>query len=426
MVQVSRAGLGDLIENWGVTNPEVITLQVSNGFSTVKEINRRLILESIRVNSPTSRADIARETGLHPSTITRIVASLIEEGLVREEGVGENDLGRKPILLSLVPEAIHVIGVAIESTFISGVLANLDAEIVAKIEVALEDTSVDGVRGQLIEVVDYLLAWAKRHKVSVIGIGIAMHGIIDTSSGTSVFAPAYGWHDVPMAHFVNNRYKLPVRIDNNANAMALGEYWFGNGKGVDNLLVIKMGQAVGSGIVLDGKIFRGPDYLAGEIGHLTVMFDGPLCRCGNFGCLEAVTSIESVVRKARLQLKRGSSSALLDLVHGDPDLLSFQELCEGAKSGDRLALELWEEVGSHLGLAIANTVNILNPTKILVGGDIYPALDYILPRAQEIAKLKAFGASDRNLTVERVGLGADAVSIGAVTLILREIFQPLN
>lgn len=401
-------------------------MDIFTNLPLLRETNPRLVMGHIGFNSPVSRADLARETGLHPSTITRIVASLVDEGLVQEEGEGYNELGRKPIMLKLVPDAIHVIGLAIESTSVSGVLANWEAKIIKKIETPMIDTSRWAVQREVEAIIDKLLGLAKEMDVSVNGIGVAMHGIINSNDGICVFAPANGWKDVPVAKMISERYQLPVKVENNANAMALGEYMFGNGKGVDNLLAVKVGKAIGSGIILGGQLFPGADYSAGEIGHLTVVLDGPLCKCGNYGCLEAVASIGAVIKQGRLMLKRGDGSDLLDLIGNNPDELDFLSLCDAAQRGNQSARRLWEEMGSHLGLAVANTVNILNPTKVLVGGDIFPVVEFVLPKVREIIGVRSIETLKTNLTIEPVGLGADAVAIGAVTLILREIFAPVN
>lgn len=400
-----------------------IVLHILDSLPALKEPTPRLILGLVRANESISRVDLARETGLHPSTITRTVASLMEEGLLKEDGEGYNELGRKPILLSLVPDAIHVIGLAIESTFISGVLSNLAADIIEKREVPLTQVDTGAVQEQVESIIDDLLAAARIRNIDVKGIGVAMHGIIDSANGVCLVAPAAGWRNFPIASIISARYQLPVSVGNNANSMALGESWFGNGKGVENLVAVKVGQHIGSGILLNGQLFPGPDFGAGEIGHLTVISDGPACKCGNYGCLETVASIGAVIDKARVMLKRGERSSLLALIDNDPYNLRFEHLCEAAACGDRLALQLWEEAGSYLGLALANTINILNPTKILIGGDVYPAVDFIIPKAREIVAARALESLKTHISIEPVGLGEDAVTIGAVTLMLKEIFS---
>ena len=398
-------------------------MKILESLPVLHESSPRLILSQIREHGPIDRASLARMTGLHPSTITRIVTSLISEGLVQEDGEGPKGLGRKPIMLSLVPEAIHVMGIAVESTFVSGILVNLQADILDRMEFRLRKQDMPSVEEGMALVIDFLLEKARERQVDVRGIGIAMHGIVDNQDGVCIFAPALGAREVPVAATVQARYNLPVCMDNNANALALGELWFGNGKGVDNLLAVKVGNSIGSGVIIDGRLYSGSRFWAGEVGHVTVVFDGPQCKCGNYGCLESVASIEAVVTKARLLLKRGEGSDLLALTGGDPDALTFSHLQEGAHFGNELTMQLWDEVGSHLGLALVNMINILNPTKILIGGDILPVIDYVLPKARQIVKIRSLEVLQGTTSIEKVGLGSDAVAVGAATLVFKELFE---
>lgn len=398
-------------------------MEISDNLPILREANPRLIFGHIRASGSICRAEIARITGLHPSTITRIVASLFEHGLVQEDGEGYNSLGRKSIMLRLVPGAVHAIGIAVESTFISGILVNLDAQIIREIEVPLAETTVEAVTGLIRTVIHDLMDFAKQSEIMVLGIGVAMHGVVDSKNGISVFAPAMGWRSMPVGAMIAEYSGLPVRVDNNANAMALGESWFGNGKGVANLLALKIGRSIGSGIILNGHLFPGADYSAGEIGHTNVVLDGQLCECGNYGCLETVASIDAVLKKGRVALKMGDESSLLAMLNDDPDRLNHRALFEATKSGDRLALQLWEEAAGYLGLALANAINILNPAKILIGGDILPVVDYVLPKMQQIVAVRAFETLRPNLVIEPVGLGSQSVAIGAATLILKEVFE---
>ena len=269
----------------------------------LQEPNPRLILRLVREEEGISRADLARRTGLHPSTITRIVASLIEEGLLREGGEGHNELGRKPIVLSLVDDAVHAVGVAVESTFVAGVLVNLGARVMDRIEVDFgPDTSQDAVLENTYRVVNELLNRAGERVTNPVGVGVAVHGMVDSTRGISLFAPAFRWRDLPLAALIEEHCGLPVRIENNARAMALGEYWFGSGRGLQHLLAVKVGEAIGSGIILNSQLFAGT-VRRWEIGHTTVVSDGVLCNCGNYGCLETEASIKAVLRKLRVILK---------------------------------------------------------------------------------------------------------------------------
>lgn len=389
----------------------------------LNEPNPRLVLRLVREAESVSRADLARATGLHPSTITRLVAALLEAGLLQESGEGQNDLGRKPIVLSVVEDAIHVVGLAVEAGFVSGVLVNLGARILERIDLPFPPAAEqDSVLETIFAVVAGLLSRAQARGLDVAGIGVAMHGTVDSASGISIFAPAIGWRNVAVAELLEERFGLPVRMENNAKAMALGEAWFGNGQGVRHLLAVKVGQAIGSGVILNGELFVGANFSAGEIGHTTVISDGMRCKCGNFGCLETVASIDAVLKKLRVILKRGDgTSSLLAQGDLDPDELTADDVYQAVLAGDGLACQLWDEVAAYLGVALANTMNILNPAKVLIGGDILPIVDYLLPRIREVVVARVFDPLKAALQIEPVGLGENAVAVGAATLVFREL-----
>ncbi len=398
-------------------------MELRSRIPALKESSPRLVLGHIMSAATISRADIARETGLHRSTITRIVASLMEEGLVVESGEGDNGVGRKPVMLSVVSESVHVVGIAIESTSAVGAVVNLSGQIVCQTEAPIEDPNGEAVMKVIYFVIDSLLNQAKDRGITVLGIGVAMHGIVNSDQGLSVFAPAIRWRNDPVASSIEERYGLPVRMDNNANAMVLGESWYGNGKDVDNILAVKVGQSIGSGIMLGGQLFPGTDYSAGEIGHLTVLPGGPLCKCGNYGCLETVASVGAVLSRGRELQRRGEAESLLAFSGENSELLSFEHLCHATYARESTALRLWEEVAGHLGLAISYTINILNPAKVLIGGDIFPVLDYVLPKIRQVVAVQVIEPLKIGLKLEPVGLGEESVTVGAATLVLQEIIE---
>ena len=400
----------------------MMTIDIREKLPILKETSPRLVLGHIMRAGSISRADIARHTGLHRSTITRIVAALLEEGFVEESGEGDSGLGRKPVMLRLVADAVHIMGIAIESTFVAGVLVDFNAQITEQIEVPLQDFSRDAVMANVYWVIDSLLERAHGRGIAVLGIGVAMHGIVNSAQGLSVFAPAIEWRNEPVAANIQGNYDLPVRMENNANAMALGESWFGYGQAVENILVVKVGQSIGSGVILGGRLFPGTDYSAGEIGHLTVLPDGPRCKCGNFGCLETVASIDAILKRGRELLNKGEAMSLRQFT-GDGEQLNFRQLCQATFAHDPVALRLWEDVAVHLGLALSYTINILNPAKVLIGGDILPVLDYVLPKVRETVGIQVLQPLKSHLRLEPVGLGQDSVTIGAATLLLQDIFE---
>lgn len=398
-------------------------MRLKGDLPLMKEINRRLILDTIRRMGCLSRADLAKETQLNPSTITRITANLIEEGFIQEVGYADSQGGRKPILLNLVADAVHIIGINVETTTVIGVVSNLIGEVLYKTVSPIESTSKDGILATIYQVIEQLLADAKNGQHPIIGIGLAMHGLVDCDNGIALYPPAFGWKNLPLGALIEEKFQIPVQLENNARAMALGEWWFGAGKDLTSFIALKVGHGIGSGIFLNGEIFRGIDFVAGEIGHTTVLVEGPLCDCGNYGCLEALASTKALVKRAQRSLKEGIDSQILTLA-GSPDQVEPEHIFTAAEQQDPLALQLLKDMGRYLGIALANLTNLLNPTKILLGGDILPGLDYILPTLKETVHSRAMEIPAERLIIQPIELGTNAVSIGAVTLILESFFQP--
>lgn len=389
----------------------------------MKEINRGLIISIIREKGPMSRVDIAKATGLHASTVTRIVAEFIKEGMIREEGAGENHIGRKPILLNVVPDALFFIGLSLEAASISAVITNLAAQVKTRYQRKLVGLGKDAIVAQVQQALDYLLETAAQEKISISGIGIAAHGIVNSSRGEILHPPAFGWRDLALGKIIADAYELPVRVENNSNALNLAEFWLGNGRGANNLMTLKVGYGIGSGLILDGAPFFGESYSAGEIGHTTVAFDGPRCDCGNYGCLETVASVKAMLQQVRLRIKQGYPSQLTAMVENGLERISFEHLCQAAEAEDKLVLQVFEEAATYLGLAIANTVNLLNLSKVLVGGDVYCALNHILPVIRRVTMDRSMEVPAKAVQIEPVLLGIDGPAVGAAVLILREYFN---
>ncbi len=389
----------------------------------MKAMNKRLILNTIRQNGPVSRVDIAKETGLHPSTVTRIVTSLRAEGVVREEGRGQNHIGRKPIYLDLVPDALHFGGIALEANGISAVVANLQADIKMRAHWTLQGKSKEAIVDQMYRAVDWLLDEAQQRYVRLTSVGIAVHGIADSARGVMRFPPAFGWKDLPLADILAQRYSIPVRVGNNSTALTLGEHWFGRGRRVENMVAVKIGHGIGSGIMLNGTLLHGNDFSAGEIGHTTVAFDGPLCHCGNYGCLESVASVPAILNQARMRLKQGSASTLMGMIDGDLDALSLGHINQAALAGDAMTQQVLEEAAVYIGVAVANCINLLNPSLVLLGGDIYDTLPFLLPTIKAVAASRTLEIPRKRVTIEDVALRHDAVAIGAVVFVLQDIFR---
>ena len=243
------------------------------------------------------------------------------------------------------------------------------------------------------------------------GIGIASPGPLDIKTGMVLNSPNLpGWKKVPLKKTIEREFKVPVILENDTNAAALGELWMGNGKGAKNLILLTLGTGVGGGIILDKRIWHGSNDLGGEIGHMTIEKDGPKCNCGNRGCLESFVSATGIVRRTARALKEGRVSSLSKRTSKLTPKIIFNE----AQKGDGLAKEIVNATGEYLGIGLANLVNILNPEIIILGGGVAQSIGILLKPAMKELKKRTFARGIENLKILPWKLGNHAGIIGSI------------
>ena len=249
---------------------------------------------------------------------------------------------------------------------------------------------------------------------AVWGIGVGTPGLIIYETGTIVYAPNVpGWVDFPLQSRLEERLGLPVTIENDANAAAIGEHWVGGGAGVRNMICITLGTGVGGAIILDNRIWRGTNGAGGEIGHMTVVENGALCGCGAPGCIEAYASAPAIARQAREALQAGETSRLTDLCGGDPGAITSAMVAQAAMEGDRVAHDVMSRAGTLLGVVIASLTNLLNPELFVIGGGVVNAGDLLFEPIWEEVRKRAYKYSAGILDIVPATLGDDAGLIGA-------------
>ena len=330
-------------------------------------VSRRRVIDLLLARGPLSRAELARLTHLNKPTISTIVAHLIDEGIVAEIGAGASTGGRKPILLTVRPASRLVVGVEIDAAGCRFLLAGLHGEPLASVELPLDDTRVETVVDCIESGIDSLCQGQDR--ATLLGCGVAVPGLVDPARETVDSVSRLGWEGVPLRTILEARLRAPVMITDRGKAAALGELWVHGKERADDLIYLYLGRGVGGAIVLGREIHWGASYIAGEIGHVTVDPEGPLCGCGNRGCLEAVVSTAAILDRARRRLAAGGGGALVCLKAGDlPELDGIAAIGAAAAAGDPLALELVGDAARWLGTAIAGLINVLNPTLVVLGG----------------------------------------------------------
>lgn len=398
----------------------------TGSFRLMKSLNRSLILNTIRRHEAVSRAEIAKETKLTPPTITNLVSELIEENLVYESSSGASRGGRRPILLKIKSESRFIIGVDIGVRKMRIALSDLDAVISHRVVInmppALTGESfllfVTSALGQFLEGIG-----EKQEKL--IGVGIAMHGIIDSRTGVSIHAPTLGLTNVPVKKRLEQELQLPVEVANDAKAMALAEKWFGAGRHYEDFLCLNIGEGMGSGLILQNALYHGSGSLAGELGHIVLSLEGERCSCGAKGCLQTFVSGEAIQRRTLARLHAGEESTLQQLTAAN-GIIDGAAVFAHAEKGDRLSISILKETGTYLGLGLTSAIHLLNPPLIILGGGVAKAADYLLPAVREVWKERALTAATAETEVKVSQLGSEGTLMGACTLILSQLFQPEN
>jgi N-acetylglucosamine repressor len=401
------------------------------------DMNRNLVLNVLRTGAA-SRADVVRTTGLSPTTVSAIVSELVESGLINEVGEGKSSGGRPPLLLRIDDERNYIVGLKVTRFDISIAVTDLRAEVLHSELVELDGLGAAELDGHPFgssrasevdpaSVLDQLCA-ATADAVrkagvgldQVVGIGIGLAGLVEAGTGICRYSPAFGWRNVAVAGPLAQRLGRPVLVDNDVNTLTVAEQWFGRGHGVDDFVVVTVGVGVGAGLVIDGKLCRGARGAAGEIGHLPLGGSTVRCRCGQRGCLEALSSDNAVLRYIDEALQRGETSSL---ARPRTSCLTMNEVREAAESGDVVAARALEKAGRALGMGIASLVNLLNPRLVILSGEGTLAGPLRSDAALAAMQERTFADLDRD--VEFVVDSADDVSWarGAACIVLGELFS---
>jgi glucokinase-like ROK family protein len=374
--------------------------------SSLHRANLERVVRAVRLAGSLTQAEIARSTGLSAATVSNIVRELRDNGTVQVTPTSSG--GRRARSVALSGDAGIVVGVDFGHSHLRVAVGNLAHQVLAE---QSEPIDVDASASQGFDRAEQLVARLVEStgisREKVLGVGLGVPGPIDVESGalgSTAILP--GWSGINPRQEMSDRLGVPVQVDNDANLGALGELVCGGGRGVKDLAYIKVASGVGAGLVIDGRIYRGPGGTAGEIGHITLDESGPVCRCGNRGCLETFTAARYV-----LELLRGS--------HGEG--LTVPRMVQLAREGDPGCRRVTGDVGRHIGMGVASLCNLLNPSRIVLGGDLAEAGELVLGPIRESVSRYAISSAAQRLSVVPGALGARAEVLGALALVLSEM-----
>ena len=380
--------------------------------STIRDINKQIVLNYVRARAPISRAEIARETSLQRSTVSAIVDDLQIEGLIEETGTGDSTGGRKPTLLRLRTGTPVAIGVDVTPSTTTVVLADLAGNILQSEQFP---TSSD-IRYMDAQILAKVKGFAAMHPEAALEVGMSIPGIADPATGDVLYIPYFQWSHWNIGEKIKNETGLDVVIENDANAIALAELWFGSDeiRRTRNFITVFVAEGIGTGIIIDGQVYRGENGAAGEFGHMFVAEDAPVpCSCGRRDCWEAHASEKALLFRYKTSNGQTPSSVTID------NLIGL------ASNGEERAVRTLKENAKYLGIGISNLLIGFSPQAIVVSGGITKAWDLISDEIQEAGK-RSIRQEVKMANIVPSSLGDKPSILGSISLVLARKFASAN
>ena len=384
------------------------------------------VLRALRLRGRISRTEISNITGWSKAKTSQEIRGLVDKGYLVDVGEGASQGGRKPRLLRLNNGLGYVIGIDIGATSLELALADVGGRILQRrYEPADVRLKPEVVLGRCRELIEEMLDAQGSHPGQILGIGVGVPGPVDFARGVLVAPPLMpDWQDFPIRDFFKEFFpSVYVVVDNDVNIMALGEQRAGDGANVDHFIFIKIGTGIGAGIISNGKIHRGSDGCAGDIGHVCVDKDGPICRCGNTGCLEAMAAGPAIVEKAMQAAQNGSSPLLSQMRKANGGILRPEDVNAACREADQAALEIIRSSGQMVGDVLATLVNFFNPSHIFIGGGIANFGNHLLVAIRQAVLRRSLPLATTRLSINFSRAGADTGITGAVALASEYLFM---
>ena len=389
----------------------------------MQELNINLVLEVIRKNGPISQVEIVRTTRLSSATVTNMIKILKKKNLVREVGSAKSSGGRKPILLSLNPEAQYVMAATFFADEITVAILNLLGDIKNKVKVSTEvEKGERRVFENFTHTADSLLNALHLGKKNILGLGVSFEGVVDHKKGTLVLSNRFGWRNIPVRDILKESYRLKTFVEGDGRAMALGEYHYGVGENITNMTCIDIDSGIGAAAVLNGNVYHGAFSMEGEIGHIQTIPYGAKCRCGKRGCLETVASGTALITRVRKALKNGKKFKGIHLQDSLPEHIMVRTIFQAAEE-DEFILKIVEEIGYYLGLAVANVINYSDPELVVLTGYMINESGELLSSIiEDVARKHIVAGESRKVRIEKGILGENAALVGAASLVYQDFF----
>lgn len=398
---------------------------IQRDHNLLRQMNMALVASLLRRLQPVSQVRLAEQAGLGRSTITGIIHQMIGEGLVREVGEEESTGGRKPVLLELVSSQALVTCVRLTPRTATLGLADLNGRLVARHRRAMRgEREPADVLERVATWITEMLRESRPESSRVVATGLVLPGRVPPELGRASASVSFGWTGELDGRQLAERIGMEVLLESEGNAFILGEWNHGAGRGANHLLSLSLGAEVVSGLVLDGRLCRGATGGIGEVAHLQVDPDGPLCQCGRRGCLTALVSDRALVAQALAALERGAASLLPELVEGVLPAITREVIVAAAQDGDRLSARLLDQAAQRVGTALAQVANVVGPEVVMLGGDgVDQAGELVLGPATEMFRSRLVPWLREKVQVRAAALGEVGLLQGAAERVLERVFR---
>ncbi len=388
--------------------------QIAN-VDLIKQVNSAAVYRLIDMQGPISRVKIAEISHLAPASVTKITRQLLGHGLIKEVAQQASTGGRRAISLTTEKNRFHFVAAKLGRRFLTVSLYDLSGKELAGTQLLIQETEQEPLVAFLLDTLDEFIS-RQQKKLNLIGIAVTMPGLINPQSGTVIYTPRYNMRNLPLASIISKKFNLPAFIGNDTRAMALAEHYFGASKDCLDSILISVHHGTGSGIISKGQVFLGQNRNVGEIGHIQIDPLGRRCHCGNFGCLETVASNEAIIEQVKELLAEGHASVLAKKE------FDIADICKAANQGDALAVAVIDKVGKYLGRAIAITINLFNPQKVLISGEIVAADKVLFPAIRKCVEHQSLSSFHQGLPIVKAEFQKQP-TIGGFALVKRVLLD---
>ncbi len=392
----------------------------------ITQVNRRLVMKAVRQLQPTYRAEVSRKTKLNPATVTGIVNELLRLRLLKEVA-GEKKSpgptgGRPPMMLELNNTARKILAIDLEPNIIRVALVGLNLEIVHYREKLINRRSQpETVIKQIIQVVEEIISRGKQRRID--GIGLSLPGMIDRDEGILISSTNMPlWKNVPIRDLLAQKLGQAPQVERSVHLAALHQDWSDNSEELNTKLVLSLRTGIGMSLISRGELYMGAGGFEGEIGHTVIDLNGPLCECGNRGCLETFVSTDAVIERVKLAMKKNKCKAVSEAL-GDGEILRPELVYSLARDGDKDCAEIVREIGRYVGLAAANLVNLLAPDKLILCGSIDTADELILEAIGQQVRQRSLPQIRDHIKIQLASALDKSPLLGAAVLVIRDIFE---